>query len=151
MIILFLSNSCVGASATAHLSDQDYTMCIRREEGYCSMSYSATATTGFSVSTEPNPVSAAFGDVECLTDYLRIPGLQDSGSTATTAFVAIQGDRICGDNWSVFPNAAGGAATTFVTFMKPFRVGVHFGSQSGASDDAKTNGFAVYYAQSKCS
>ena len=76
-----------GASTTAHLSDQDYTMCIRREEGYCSMSYSATATTGFSVSTSPATVSAIFGDVACTTDYLRIPGLQDSGSTSATAFV----------------------------------------------------------------
>jgi len=140
-----------GASTTAHLSDQDYTMCIRREEGYCSMSYSATATTGFSVSTSPATVSAIFGDVACTTDYLRIPGLQDSGSTSATAFVAVQGDRICGDNWSVFPAAAGGASTTFVTFMKPFRVGVHFGSGSGPAADAKTNGFALYYAQTKCS
>ena len=111
------------------------------------MSYSATHNTGFKVSAgEPNPVSAAFGDVECTGDYLRIPGLQDSGSTATTAFVAVQGDRICGDNWSVFPNAANGNAATFVTFMKPFRVGVHF----GAAADTETNGFALYYAQSKC-
>lgn len=115
------------------------------------MSYSATATTGFSVSTSASTVSAIFGDLACTTDYLRIPGLQDSGSTAATAFVAIQGDRICGDNWSVFPAAAAGASTTFVTFMKPFRVGVHFGAQSGGDADAQTNGFALYYAQTKCS
>ena len=110
------------------------------------MSYSATHNTGFSVSTSPATVSAIFGDVACTVDYLRIPGLQDSGSTAATAFQPVQGDRICGDNWSVFPANAGGAAATFVTFMKPFRVGVHF----GAAADAQTNGFALYYAQSKC-
>ena len=117
------------------------------------MSYSATHNTGFkvsAVSAPNNPVSAVFGDsatTGCTTDYLRIPGLQDSGSTATTAFMPVQGDRICGDNWSVFPAAANGAAATFVTFMKPFRVGVHF----GAAADTETNGFALYYAQTKCS
>ena len=39
----------LAASTTYHMNNQDYTMCIRREEGYCSMEY-FSPTTGFGVS-----------------------------------------------------------------------------------------------------
>ena len=62
-------------SSTYHLNNQDYTMCIRREEGYCSMEYFAEKDSGFGVSDgEPNSPAAAFGEANCPTDYLIIPG-----------------------------------------------------------------------------
>ena len=89
-------------------------------------------------------------DVACTTDYLQIPGIQDSGSAAGSAQVAVQGDRICGDNWSVFPAAAGGATATFVTYRKPFRVGVHFSPAEAGTATTTNNGFALLYTQKKC-
>ena len=44
-----------------------------------------------------------------------LSGLLPSGSTATTDFAAISQSRICGDNWTASPNAAGAAAATFVS------------------------------------
>ena len=64
-------------SSTYHLNNQDYTMCIRREEGYCSMEYTAKKDAGFGISAEPtaNPPAAAFGETACSsTDYIIIPG-----------------------------------------------------------------------------
>jgi len=140
--------SSLAASTTYHMNNQDYTMCIRREEGYCSMEY-FSPTTGFGVSVEPNPATAAFGDVECIGDYVQIPGLLPSGSTAATAFPSILGDRICGDAWTGFPNPTATAAT-FMTFTKPFRVGVHFDSTEGSPATTHSNGFAILYTQKKC-
>merc|ERR1711884_816333 len=138
------------ASSTKHLNSQDYTMCIRREEGYCSMEYFSEHSAGFGISAPgANPPAAVFGDVACVTDYLVIPGIQNSGTAAGTAQVAIQGDRICGDNWSVFPNAAGAAAATFLTYRKPFTVSVHTdGSEQGTT--TANNGFAILFTQKKC-
>ena len=88
-------------------------------------------------------------DAACVTDYLVIPGIQNSGTAAGTAQVAVQGDRICGDNWSVFPNAAGAAAATFLTYRKPFTVSVHTdGSEQGTT--TANNGFAILFTQKKC-
>ena len=62
------------ASTTNHLSSQQYNICFRREEGYCSMEYSAV-TTAFAVGVNAIAGQSLFGD-SCTGDYLRIPGLQ---------------------------------------------------------------------------
>ena len=50
------------ASSTKHLNSQDYTMCIRREEGYCSMEYFSEHSAGFGISAPgANPPAAVFG------------------------------------------------------------------------------------------
>lgn len=143
-----------GAPSTTHMNNHEYTMCIRREEGYCSMQYSATMGAGFNmgIGTGANPVASDFGDVICLTDYITIPGLHAiataPAATAATDLTTVIGDRICGDDWTAGPNPTT-TATTFVTFTKPFRVGVHFDATEAATETA-VNGFAIYYSQQKC-
>ena len=41
-------------------------MCIRREEGYCSMEYFSEMTNGFGVSVSASTVSAIFGGIYCI-------------------------------------------------------------------------------------
>merc|ERR1712029_115258 len=139
-----------GAPSTTHMNNHDYTMCIRREEGYCSMQYSATMG---ALGTGANPPAATFGDVACLTDYVTIPGLQvvinaATINTAATDLVTVIGDRVSGDDWTDGPNPATNA-NTYVTFMKPFRVGVHFDATELATE-VNNNGFAIYYSQQRC-
>ena len=114
-----VSSSTDGASTTRHLNSQDYTMCIRREEGYCSMEYfskydGAGTDQGFAVSAATG-VLGLFGSTDCATDYLQIPNLiaQDPANPvpSTQALVASIGDRICGNNW-------GTAATTYVSMYQ---------------------------------
>jgi len=134
----------LAASTTAHQNNQAYSICIRKEEGYCSMQYYAE-TDGFALSTAIASQSA-YGD-SCTSDYLTIPGLQQSPGTATTAFVTAIGDRICGVSW-LYP-AGAGATKTLVTFTKPFTVGVTFDTEDETSTDSQL-GFAVLYTQAKC-
>ena len=74
--------------------------------------------------------------------------------------------RICGDNWTASPNAAGAAAATFVSkfslemilifnnlvsaFTKPWTVTVHFDSAEDTAATEHSNGFALQYIQKTC-
>ena len=112
-----VSSTVDGASTSKHLANQDYTMCIRREEGYCSMEYFSkydTTDQGFAVSAG---TQGLFGSVACTADYVQIPNLIAQNPTtpvsSTTALVTTLGDRICGSAWAVHP--AGNAAQTYVS------------------------------------
>jgi len=146
-----VSSSVDGASTSKHLSAQHYTICIRREEGYCSMEYFSkydTSDQGFAVS---GGTTGLFGSVSCTTDYVQIPNLiaQDPTTPApsTSALVTTLGDRICGNSWAEHP--AGNAAKTYVTFTTPYTVGVHFdGDETQANEQSA--GFSILFTQKKC-
>ena len=59
-----------------HLSNQQYSNCIRPEQGYCSIAYSSCTTTSFKMGN-PSTAAPAFslGDA-CVTDYVIISGQQ---------------------------------------------------------------------------
>jgi len=144
------------ASTVAHQNNQKYSVCFRREEGYCSMQY-FTPTTGFSVgATDPTiAAQAVFGDIACFDDYLRIPGILNSPATfsTSTAYTTVVGDKICGLGWTQHnPTTGATSATsgTLVTYVKPFTVGVHFdGNDELASTDSQV-GFSILYNQKAC-
>lgn len=139
-------STALATSTTSHQNNQAYTICFRREEGYCSMEYYAESA-GFAVSPTSTASTSLFGD-SCSADYLTIPGLKESPATATTAFVTAIGDRICGLAWK-YPAGSPGASKTLVTFTKPFSVGVNFDGEDETSTDSQT-GFAIIYTQAKC-
>ena len=144
------------ASTVAHQNNQKYSVCFRREEGYCGMQY-FTPITGFAVGATA-PVIASqnvFGDLACFDDYLRIPGIINSPTTlsTTTAYTTVVGDKICGLGWTKYgTNGVTDAASgTFVTFVKPFTVGVHFdGSDELATAVESQVGFSILYNQKAC-
>lgn len=147
-----VSSSDDGASSTKHLASQDYNMCIRREEGYCSMEYfskydAAGTDQGFAVSAAP-AVEGFAGSVACNTDYVQIPNLIAQNPTSpvpsTQALVVSIGDRLCGNNWGT-----AAAAQTYVTFTAPYTVGVHFDGDETPTNE-KSAGFAILFTQKKC-
>jgi len=136
----------LAASATTaqHQNNQHYNICIRKEEGYCSVGFWAT---NFAISANAIADEAIYGDT-CTEDYIMIPGVVADPATAATDFVTAIGDRVCGLAWKYPTNP--GTATTLLTFTKPFTVGVNFDSSDETTDDSQA-GFAILFTQNVCS
>ena len=90
-----------------HLADQHYSICFRREEGYCRTCFSEKFGGSFGVSlgaTADQSASGVFCDQTTagLLDYIEIPGAQATAvSTASSEFstkvLATMGHhRMCG-------------------------------------------------------
>ena len=127
-----------------HLANQDYTNCIRTEQGYCSIEY--TPVNGkFQVSGSTTaPLAANVGDT-CSRDFIIVPGL------GTTAGATSNFDRLCGSLFSTIDTSAIG--TTVFANKQPFQVGVYM--DSGETNPATTTleaslGFYIYYSQTAC-
>lgn len=102
--------------AGTHLAAQNYNNCIRTEQGYCSISYSAVGTNDFELSGTDAARVSDQGD-SCSQDYVYISG----GAADTTPTTTTQ-DRWCGGILnSADANAAQG---TIVTKVTPFQIGV---------------------------
>merc|ERR1712241_605988 len=135
------------ALANAHLSNQDYDICIRRARGYCSVCFSpvvTTTTAGSATSwglaagaiTDDDAGKSAMGSlcygitsINAISDnaantgfgdYLEVVNMQPTIGTAG----AIGLNKICG----IVFNAIADATThvTMCSWSVPFRVGVHF-------------------------
>ena len=103
-----LAGTAVSALAgITHLANQHYSICFRREEGYCRTCFSEKFAGSFGVSlaaTDAQSGSGAFCDATTagLLDYIEIPGAQATAvSTASSEFstkvLATMGHhRICG-------------------------------------------------------
>merc|ERR1712048_1015583 len=84
-----------------HLANQDYSLCVRRESGFCSIEWSTPPLPGYlSLSdkglTEGDDLSssdARIGDSECQNDFLLIPGGWGGSDPQNKAFSR---DRFCG-------------------------------------------------------
>jgi len=162
-----------------HLSNQAYTMCIRRASGYCAICYIPSITTAMPASfglSVASIASMAEGGTNCLTDYIEILGgvgavttpaaitasaiaLSMIGTPTLTAGAVINGnDRFCGA-------ALGGDITigasviseSVCTGTTPFQVRVHFDAGEAVMEgDPATNipagiiGFSLNYALQKC-
>ena len=110
-----------------HLSNQQYSNCIRPEQGYCSIAYSSCTTTSFKMST--STPTFVLGDA-CTNDYIIISGKQkifqiieifmtfsdgasSVGGTPTT-------DRYCGGDQLQASTTA--TETTVYTNRQPYQV-----------------------------
>ena len=98
-----------------HLANQDYTICIRAEQGYCSISYAQVSTTSFQLNG-PNPSTTATVGGSCTDDYLLI--LQGGSCPAPDSST---NDRFCG---SLLAESTGSSATSVCTQKLPFMIGV---------------------------
>ena len=61
-----------------HLANQDYTICIRQEVGYCSIEYTADTFKVSLGATSPPSYTPSNGhsgvdNIACQTDYINIP------------------------------------------------------------------------------
>ena len=79
-----------GVTTTEHLQNQDYKVCIRREDGYCSVRHTATSSTSFDLSSAANADTAiSVAGATCYADFVNIPGGSLDGNPETK-------DRYCG-------------------------------------------------------
>jgi len=124
-----------------HLASQQYMNCIRPEQGYCSIAYSAIT---FQVSSTTATATSTVSD-SCSQDYIQISG-GGASAGATTNY-----DRFCGGLFAN-TNAATTAATVYTNKM-PFQVGVNFDAtevDAASSLTEKSTGFCLYYKQTAC-
>jgi len=126
-----------------HLASQDYSNCIRTEQGYCSIEY--TPVGGKFQISGPAPTATANRGDTCDKDYVIISG---GGATAgaTTNF-----DRFCGSLFSTTDGSTTGA--TIFANKQPFQVGVFMdGNEANPSSSVAESsvGFYLYYTQTAC-
>ncbi|XP_046659154.1 uncharacterized protein LOC124353265 [Homalodisca vitripennis] len=140
-----------------HLSNQDYSICIRMERNFCGIQYMQcpdevnNRTHSFTLTGNTlgqNAVTSMIGGVgpnSCNTDWLIIPCTSNVGrvpSSTSTGCV----DRLCGGTLnsevSTFP------ATVYST-VKPFRIVFHTNNVE-APNDVGNRGFCLDYVQQPC-
>ena len=65
-----------GTTTTQYLWNQNYKVCIRREEGYCSIRHTTTTATSFDFTAADNADTAGGvrGAAQCYRDFINIPG-----------------------------------------------------------------------------
>ncbi|KAG1699830.1 hypothetical protein GQR58_005415 [Nymphon striatum] len=111
---------------TGYLNDLRYNICIRKEMGFCDISYTNPAGMTFSIDADPTAVGAGVGDAECTQDFL-----------------IIESERYCADFLNTDTTATADGAipdTTNGPFMVEFM------------SDGATNarGFMLDYTQMAC-
>jgi len=136
--------------ATQHLANQDYTICIRTNQGSCGICYqvcdsAAAAASKFFVST---PAVTAV-DTECTTDWIQIPCAtnQQSSTAFLSGNAAACVDKICGGSFSAVTTTAAADTAPVYSYRKPFEVRFYTDSFDAA---AESIGFCLKYQQLSC-
>lgn len=68
------------AAASTHLANQEYSICVRRNAGFCCVEYQACDSQGFSIDVSNGP---GF-DGACSRDFITIPGSSNQCSTSSS-------------------------------------------------------------------
>ncbi|XP_054289374.1 uncharacterized protein LOC129004772 [Macrosteles quadrilineatus] len=140
-----------------HLSNQDYSICVRMERNFCGIQYTQcpdevnNRTHSFTLTGNTlgqNSVTSMIGGVgpnSCNTDWLIIPCTSNVGRMITPATPGCV-DRLCGGTLnsevSIMP------ATVYST-VKPFRLVFHTNNVE-APNDVGNRGFCLDYVQQPC-
>merc|ERR1712212_318874 len=131
-----------GTTTTEHSPNQNFKVCIRREDGYCSIRHSTTTSTSFSLSSQADgttaPTTGFRGSTDCYLDFITIPSGSLDGSQP--AF-----DRFCGAKLGWTPAAA--TNQPIISKVVPFTVGVRFDNDDGQDTPY---GVALSYQQLPC-
>jgi len=120
-------------AGTSHIANQNYQNCIRTEQGYCSISYTATE---FGVN---HIAASSLTQTSCSEDYVLIP----QGGPTTTHIAAFP--RYCGG--FLAPSDTQTSNMAVLTQAQPFVIGVVFNAVE-KKDELGTKGFAIAYTQS---
>jgi len=156
----------------AHLANQNYNICIRRNNGKCSICYITSVTQIADAATVASSFGLSKGQVDlksdvgtnCATDYLEILGLETQANVAiaittqalATAYTSTLG-KICGMGFDAAgaAQAANNIPTSVCTGATPFNV--RFVSDAGeVADDVAVKvptghlGFSLNYVQQDC-
>ena len=125
-----------------HTNNQDYAICVRREQGYCGASWTQDSSpNSFGVD---GPMEKGRAGANCRLDYLAIPGGSVTGRGASV-------ERWCGAVFGVInttpPLLDHGLMIT--TYQTPFRLFVSFNGNTNAADSPR-RGFKLNYRQISC-
>ncbi len=136
-----------------HLNEQCYTICMRQEQGYCSIQYTTNAR--FKLTGTATARRGASGDRFCRRDYLFIP--QGRNSDTDGALDGCRGpttsknkDRFCGSTLTCINSSTRPKTIVSEAAAAPFKVKLF-------TDDMDTDlpnenvGFCLDYRQLPCS
>jgi len=127
-----------------HLANQDYTICIRTNEGFCGIGYSVCDSSvpdasKFLMSVE---TTGTVVDVACTSDFIAIP----CAKATQTSDGATCNFAICGDFFSAATGST--ASATAYSYRKPFEVRVYTDSADATTTEGI--GFCLKYQQLPC-
>ena len=157
----------VSDSATTfqQLSNQDYTMCVRVNQGFCGICYTTctdnlnSPSASFSISGPSTSTSAALTAVEasCAFDWLQIPcasnqmnsAIQQT-SPATTPALCVS--KICGGIFATYTAPLATTPVPVYSYSRPFELRFHSDSAEVSSTTPETGnlGFCLNYVQQPC-
>jgi len=129
---------------TGHLNNQDYSVCIKTEPGYCGVAYSQTGPQAFQLTglEETNIPTPWNGENMCTEDYLYIPRGQHPQDLSMKYTV----ERYCGQ---VLGNQL---ASPVLSYSKPFLMRTKTDTVENQGGVALNNrGFELQYNQIPCS
>jgi len=133
------------------LANQDYTICIRTNQGFCGICYSVCTgiPTGGNAFLMSAPAAAGAIDSACANDWIQIPcaiDYQNAGTTVSGSSTVGCASRICGGFFSALTAATANAPV--YSYRQPFEVRVFTDTF-----DALTTygiGFCLQYTQQPC-
>lgn len=135
------------AGADGHLQNQFYSICLRKEQGFCCTRYSVCSgeTLGMSLYlSEASAAAVAQHDSLCTLDYLTIEGSSQSCNLNLNA------NRYCGNSLSDSITAM--ASDSICDCTGPFIVGIKTDALADhASADLVSRGVCLDYVQEPCS
>lgn len=132
-------------TATMHLAGQDYSICVRKQEGYCCTQYQVCPDQANAFSLGNTDVTQ-LADQLCTSDYIAIPG---SGPLCSTGNVQL-GNRYCGAYLGL--SASDVLSQPVCDCSAPFIVNVHTDILAEAQSGAiKNRGTCLDYTQIACS
>ncbi|XP_021962863.1 uncharacterized protein LOC110858399 isoform X2 [Folsomia candida] len=149
----------VGPEFGMQLSAQEYSICIRAEEGFCGIVYvpckdSAEPREAFVISSTSQNSSAPqrtmSGAEQCPSDWLGISCATDTGREMQTDGSSCV-DRICGGTFTSLSGSTSHAPV--YSFSRPFTVKVHFNDfemSDPRAPDQMNRGFCLDYVQQSC-
>ncbi|XP_059079183.1 uncharacterized protein LOC131877512 isoform X2 [Tigriopus californicus] len=169
----FPTKSTTVTNTVTHLSNQNYRICIKQEQGMCAICYIPSIVPG--TPTEDNQVSFGLSiskpaatakssqGTNCQSDYLFIPNVEAAPVNLAIALGAAPG-RVCGRIFSTVDDDA--ATASVCSRIKPFQIVVQTDLDEVTSDvaanadGADTNemslgpggiiGFSLNYQQISC-
>jgi len=98
-------------TATQHLANQNYDICIRQEDGYCCVQYSPCADPNSYTLDELAIAAEAEVGTLCSLDYIEIDGV---GGTCDQSANAVLGSRLCGNIFNTLNGANAAIAVNSV-------------------------------------
>ncbi|XP_032779172.2 uncharacterized protein LOC116917689 [Daphnia magna] len=142
-----------------HLAYQDYTMCIRTNQGFCGVKYdlcTPTASNPYGLSTVAagTVATGTLMDSSCVYDWLQIPCVSDQANSVVTSVGATVGcaSKLCGITGFTVTADSTTATTSLYSYRRPFEVRFYTDSKEFlvTAADAENWGFCLTYTQQPC-